>query len=269
MLNLTDAQIFAAKNGDAEAIDAILSETEDRVTYHAYQYATSGGRTDLQLKEDLAQEGRIAVWESLSRFKGIKVSEFFAFMDRTVKGVMTDARKVETRQGVSRSAAAYFEQALSAAGGDPYEAEFLATTVEVMGDRRMTPEMAYAARLSHMGLDYLDAPLPQSDTGDYTTLGETLADKSSVPEDLLTSADVVSERSKATTKRVRETLSRLGNQQRIVLQALTGVGDVNEYGTDHDDELAADYDLPRHRIKVIRSKGKDRFADLYLKSFGQ
>lgn len=269
MLALTDAQIAAAKDNDMDAITAIVQATEDRVTYHAHQYATTGGITNRELEEDLAQEGRIAVWDCLKRFKGASVAQFFTYMDRTVKGAMSDARKVATRQGVSRAVAADFEHALSLADHDPYEAEVLATTAEVMGKRRMTEEMAHAARLSYMGLDYLDAPMPESDSGEYETLGDTIAAKTGIPEDLLESRDFASERTRQITERVHRVLNKMGDQQRVVLMALTGIDPVGEYGTDNDDALSADYDIPRQRVKVIRLKGKDRFAALYARECGK
>ncbi|MFC9739175.1 sigma factor [Streptomyces noursei] len=266
MIDLSEAQISAAKDNDLEAVTAVVKATEERVKQLAWKYATGGGRTDQDLADDLAQTGRIAVWEALSRFKGKTVAEFFTFIDRTLKGVMSDTRKEETRHGVSRAVAADFERALSMAGGDPYEAEHLATTKEAMGARRMSEEMAYAARLSYQGLEYLDAPVKghESDNpGDFLTLADTLAEHAGVPADLLEPSDFARARRKHTTEKVHDTLNRMGDQQRTVLMALTGIDPVGYYGTEHDEELAADYGIPRHRMCVIRSKGKDRFASLW------
>lgn len=265
MADLTPAQIVAAKNGDSTAITAMVDMMEDRISYLSFRHATSSGRTDHQLKDDLAQEARIAVWQAIERFAGTTPGQWFAFAGSRAEGAISDARKAESRQGVSRPIAGDFERALALAEGDPYEAERLATTEEALGVRKMSPEMAYAARLSYMGLTYLDAPLPGYETEDGMTLGESLVDRAGVPEDLLTSDDVASERSKETTRRVHATLDAMGEQQRIVLSALTGIRDVAEYGTAHDDELAADYGIPRKRVSVIRSKGKDRFAELYTR----
>ena len=269
MIDLTEQQIADAKTNDIAAVTAVVKATEERVTQLATRYASGAGRTDPELVEDLAQVGRIAVWEGLARFRGTTVAEFFTFMDKTVKGAMSDERKEETRQGVSRAVAADFERALSLAEGDPYEAEFLVTTTEAMGVRRMTAETAYAARLAYQGLEYLDAPVKGSESdnpGDYATLADTIVSKTGIPEELLESADFVSERRNRTREKVHGTLGQMGEQQRHVLMALTGVDPVGFYGTDNDDELAADMGLPRARMSVIRSKGKDRFAALWLKA---
>ncbi|MFI9206175.1 sigma factor [Streptomyces sp. NPDC053048] len=264
MIDLTEAQIAAAKDNDLEAVTAVVKATEERIQQLAWKYATGAGRTDHSLAEDLAQVGRIAVWEGLRRFNGSTVAEFFTFIDRTLKGAMSDERKVQTRHGVSRDRAANFERALSLANGDPYEAEFLVTTVEAMGkERTLSPEMAYAARLSYQGLEYLDAPLGESETGEVVTLADTLAVEGEVPVDLLEPSDYERERRKKTGLKVRRVLARLGEQQRVVLMALTGIIPVDYYGTERDDELSRDYGIPLHQVRIVRSKAKDRFAELW------
>ncbi|MET9602565.1 MULTISPECIES: sigma factor [Streptomyces] len=263
MIQLTEAQLSAAKANDIAAVTAVVEATEDRVNQLARKYATGRGRTDATLAEDLAQTGRIAVWECLSRFSGTTVAEFFAYVDRTLKGVMSDTRKEETRPGVSRSVAAAFESALSQAGGDPYEAERLAVLPEVLGDRRLCAETAYAARLSWQGVEYLDAPLGQSEGAETFTLADALASKAEVPADLLEPSDFERERRNQTSVRVRRILARMGGHQETVLMALTGIVPVSYYGAEHDDELSADYGIPRSQVRIIRSKAKVRFAELW------
>ncbi|MFK0289516.1 sigma factor [Streptomyces sp. NPDC090442] len=263
MINLTEAQIAAAKDNELEAVTAVVDATEDRIQQLAWRNATSGGRTDHTLAEDLAQEGRIAVWECLARFSGTTVAEFFAYVDRTLKGVMSDTRKEETRQGVSRSVAASYESALSIAGGDAYEAERIATDPNALGERRLSPEMAYAARLSYQGVEYLDAPIRQGEGGETFTLADTLAAEAEVPADLLEASDYERERRKQTGVRVRRTLARMSWEQSTVLMALTGIVPISYYGAERDDELAADYGLMRDQVRIIRHKAKDRFAQLW------
>ncbi|WP_030244166.1 sigma-70 family RNA polymerase sigma factor [Streptomyces sp. NRRL S-350] len=273
MIDLTEQQIRDAQNNDLDAVTAMVKATEERVVQLARRYASTGGRVDPELVDDLAQVGRITVWEAISRFRGETVAEFFTFIDRTLCGAMSDERKTETRQGVSRQAAADFERALSLAGGDPYEAEFLATTTEAMGARRMSEDAAYAARLSYQGVRYLEAPLtttgnvfPGEEAGGVRTIGEWLADRLAVPMDLLEPSDFERDRREQTRERVHATLDRMGEQQGHVLKALTGIDPVGYYGTEHDDELARDMGIPRARISVIRSKGKDRFRVLWEKA---
>ncbi|MFF2039354.1 sigma-70 family RNA polymerase sigma factor [Kitasatospora sp. NPDC058170] len=266
MIDLTEQQIADAKANDLGAVTAVIQATEERVTQLARRYASTGGRTDPELVEDLAQVGRIAVWEAVSRFRGTTVAEFFTFIDRTLKGAMSDERKEETRQGVSRQAAADYERALSIAGGDPYEAEFLATTAEAMGARKMSPEGAYAARLAYQGVEYLDAPLKAgSDSAeDFATLADTIVSETGIPEDLLEAADFVSVARNRTGKKVHRTLRKMSTDQKVVLMALTGIDPIGYFGTENDDELAAFMGLSRPRVSVVRSKAKDRFASLWI-----
>ncbi|MFJ8386239.1 sigma factor [Streptomyces sp. NPDC094438] len=263
MINLSEDQIAAAKTHDLDAVKAVAQATEERITQLAWKYATGGGRVDQSLAEDLAQDGREAVWKCLSRFSGTTVAEFFTYVDRTLKGVMSDSRKEQTRQGVSRSVAAAFETALSLADGDPYEAEQRATDPADLGDRRLSADMAYAARLSWQGIEYLDAPLGQSETGETFTLADTLAMQEDVPADLLEPSDYERERRTQTGIRVRQTLRRMSHDQSTVLMALTGIIPVSYYGTERDDELARDHNIRRDQVRIIRSKAKDRFAELW------
>ncbi|MER5260424.1 sigma factor [Streptomyces sp. NPDC002855] len=263
MISLSEAQLSAAKDHDLAAVAAVVSATEERIQQLARKYATGSGRTDPSLTEDLAQTGRIAVWECLGRFNGHTVAEFFTYVDRTLKGVMSDTRKEQTRQGVSRSVAAVFEAALSMAEGNPYEAERMAADPAAMGDRRLSRETAYAARLSWQGVEFLDAPLGEGETGETFTLADRLAVQEDVPVDLLEPGDYERERRKRTSIRVRQTLARMSWDQSTVLMALTGIAPVSYYGTEHDDQLAADHRIPRNMVRITRSKAKDRFAEIW------
>jgi RNA polymerase sigma factor (sigma-70 family) len=271
MIDLTAQQIADAKAKDIDAVTAVVRATEERVLQLAAKYATTGGKFDRDLSEDLAQQGRIAVWESINRFAGTDVAQFFTFIDKTLKGLMSDARRAETRQGVSAATAARFERALSKADGDKYKAEELVAQEDVMGKHKLSPEMAYAARLAYEGVEYLNAPMWCAGThsqGEYEafthTIGQKLADEHAVPADLEEPSDIDQDRRKATARRVHRTLAQMGEQQRVVLSAMTGIDPVGDYGTDHDDELAADYELPRKSISSIRKRGIDRFRSLYV-----
>jgi RNA polymerase sigma factor (sigma-70 family) len=265
VIALTEQQIADAKNNDLTAVTAVVEATEERVQQLARRYATGSGRTDLDLQEDLAQNGRVAVWEALGRFNGQTVAEFFVFIDRTVQGVMSDARKVETRPGVTRSIASEFERALSIAGGDPFEAEKVAQS-DVMGKKKLSPEMAYAARLSWQGVEYLDAPASSGDGEAYASLLDKVADRVGVSSDLVEPSDYAKVRRDETRDNVHTILDRMGRQQNDVLKATFGIDPVGLYGTENDDEIAADFGIERHRVRVIRSLGKTRFAKLWTEA---
>jgi DNA-directed RNA polymerase specialized sigma subunit len=270
MIDLTFEQISDAKNNDLSAVTAVIEATEERVLQLARRFAGIGGRLDENLCEDLAQIGRIAVWEGISRFTGSTVAEFFVFVDTTVQGHMSNERKSERRQGVSREVAAIFETALSLANGDAYAAEKIAQDAEmVTAKRRLSPEMALAARLSYQGMQSLDVPVGGGADGldGDMTLADLLAEKIGVPADLLEPSDFERARRQATTDQVHATLDRMGRQNQIVLKALTGIDPIGFYGTEHDEELSTDHGIARNRIKVIRSLGKAKFAEMYAAAY--
>lgn len=268
MINLTPEQIAAAKANNLEAVTAVLAETEERVQQLARKYAMTGGRLDADLVEDLAQVGRIAVWEAVARFDGESVAQFFTFIDRTVSGKLSDERRTATRQGVTMQAAKDFETALSMAAGDPYEAERLAVMSEAMGARRMSPEMAYAARLSWQGTDSLDAPLPfRNSDGEGGT--STLADRlvtDDMPDDLVTDRDRENARQRAIRGYVHAALGKLGDKARAILRGTYGIdGPTPYFGTENEAEFAAFLGMPRENLRSQRAKAHARFAEIYLK----
>ncbi|QAX95025.1 hypothetical protein SEA_SEBASTISAURUS_37 [Streptomyces phage Sebastisaurus] len=259
MIDLTAQQIAAAQNNDLAAVTAVIEATEERVTQLARRYATTGGRLDADLMDDLAQVGRVAVWEGLSRFTGSSVAEFFTFMDRTVSGKLSDERKTVTRQGVSRSIAAEFEKALSMAAGDPYEAERLCTLTEVMGTKRMTPETAYAARISWQGAEYLDAPVGDDENA---TVADKLTDNYAIAR--AEANDELSTRQREIKRRVHETLDLLPSAQEAILSAEYGIGDFPCIGADDHRGLAEVADVAYATVESVRDEAHKNFKTLYL-----
>lgn len=255
MLNITPEQLADAKNNDLAAVSAVIAATEDRVQYHARSYATNAGNLDRDLAEDLAQIGRIAVWEILSRFQGDSVGEFFSFMDRSVSGAMDDERRRATRQGVSERAARDFETALSLAGGDPYDAEKLAQT-DAMGARKMSADLALSARLAWHGSLALDAPRGVE--------GGTLAD-TLVADVRDADADRAQERRRVTAKAVHRALDKLGTRANHILKGTFGIdGPVPFFGEGNDAEFAEYLGVTNVGLRSQRRKAKERFREVYL-----
>ncbi|WBP87019.1 RNA polymerase sigma factor [Kitasatospora cathayae] len=268
MINLSEQQIADAKASDLEATAAVIRETEDRVLQLAKRAATVGGRVNHDLMDECAQEGRIAVWECIERFEGTTVAQFFTFVDRTVQGRLTDVRKVETRQGVSRSAANDFERCLPMAGGDPYEAEKLACAPDSpLGKRRMTPDMALACRMAWQGVEHIDRPAFGAEEDTPGERAYRIEATYGVPGEDMTPADVENERKNGIRTAVRGTLAKMPGGQARVLRADYGIGDSAYYGDvvgGADAEMAHDFGVTMNAIKVARSKGKKTFAGLYV-----
>ena len=261
MIDLTEQQIARARANDLDAITAVIHATERRVYQHARRHAYRKGTLDASLAEELRQVGRIAVWKALESFRGRTVAEFFVYMDRSVSGTISNARIQEIRQGVSRSAAADFEAALSRAGGNPYKAERLAADPGVMGPRTLSPEMAYAARLAWEGPHSLDDAITTNEGSQ--ALVDVLASSYPGPGDPDDLDDLAERRARALHRRVHATLARLNSEQRDVLKGTYGITPMPQY--DAGSDLADDLGLPRHRIHDIRRAGKRRFRRLWLK----
>ncbi|MEV7925291.1 sigma-70 family RNA polymerase sigma factor [Kitasatospora sp. NPDC088779] len=259
-LSLTPEQIAGARNNNLGDITAVLAAMDHRVQWHANHYASTGGRLDRDLAEDLAQDGRMALWRAIERFEGDEVSQFFAFADRTISGALADKRREMTRQGASRQASKDFETALGMCGGDPYEAERFCIDPPT-GFRRLSPESAWAARMAWQGLRYLDAPAGV----DGTTLGDVVADTTDVPADLVEQADVERHRRHVIRDAVHTTLNKMGPMQGHVLRADFGIAPVPLYGPEvPDEDLAADMGVTERQVRQGRYLGRKRFAELYL-----
>jgi RNA polymerase sigma factor (sigma-70 family) len=259
MIDITVEQIRAAADSDLTAISEVLTALEPRIGQLANKYATNGGHRNHDLAEELEQEGRIAAWQCIERFEGDSVAQFFTYIDRSLKGVMDDNRRIHTRQGVSEDTARRFERCLTVCAGDPYAAQAEAVRPDgCLGRERMTPETAYASRLAWQGVEYLDAPVGTGEsTSEKTTLGDRLADRAE-PEFGFSESD----RTRAIKRQVHETLGRLGRQQAFVLSATHGVDPVGQMESDR--QIAEALDIAEPRITSIRSRGYSRFRELYL-----
>ncbi|MFB6816283.1 hypothetical protein ACFCV8_17260 [Streptomyces sp. NPDC056347] len=263
MIRLTHTQIADAKNNDLDAISSVIRETEELVIARTHRFATNNGQIDRDLMDDLAQVGRIAVWESLGAFAGDEPSQFMAHIDRSITRAMADTRREATRPGVSVYTAKRFEQALSLAAGDPYDAERIAASEEMEGEK-LSPDLAYAARLSWLGLDSLDRPYNAGQFGDSYTLGDAIAREMNVPADLVDSADIASHRRRVIREQVHRSLGLLSERQRHVLKAAHGISPVPQYVPGADDaELGAELGATAYQVQQARTKGQKRFSELY------
>lgn len=263
MTHFTAEQIAAAKNNDIEAITALIAETEHLVTGKARELSTSSDGIDHDLFDDLAQVGRIRVWECLSKFaEGENPREFMSYIDKALFTAMSEHRRTIHRPGVTERTARDFELAVTLAAGDPYDAVRIACT-KAMGLRKMTRDRAYAALLSWLGTDSLDRPYNAHDFGEEFTLGDVIAAESGVPADLLDTHDYAATRSKTVRDHVHRTLGLLSDRQRHVLKADHGIAPVPLYGDMPDAALADDMGATPYQVKQARVKGKARFAALY------
>ncbi|GAA3856265.1 hypothetical protein GCM10023084_07690 [Streptomyces lacrimifluminis] len=260
LTQLTHDQISAAKENDLDAVTAVIRETEALVSARGRKVAGINGDSDLI--DDLTQTGRITVWQAIGTFTGTEPAQFMAHIDRAVTRSMEDARREAIRPGVATRVAKAFEDAITKAGGDPYEAERIATT-DAMGSDKMSPELARAARLSWLGLDSLDRPFSGPLLGPGVTLGDVVAGEMESPAELVSASDVAAHRREVIRDQVHRSLGLLSERQRHVLKADHGITPVPHFGDGPDALLADDMGVTVDQVKKTRFKGKTRFAELY------
>ncbi|MFD7539550.1 sigma-70 family RNA polymerase sigma factor [Streptomyces sp. NPDC059819] len=263
MFNISTDLIAAAKRNEISAVTEVISTTEPLIAARAREYATVEGKLCSDLLDDLMQAGRIAVWGCLTSFKGAEGGQFLAFIERELRSTMRDTQREVVAPGMTAQTAKDFELALSIAHGDPYDAVRVACT-SALGDRKMSPERANAALLAWLGTDSLDRPLNEGAHGEGITLGDVIASQVGVSADLLDQADYEQARRKTIRDQVHRTLGALGERQRHVLKADHGITPVRDYGKHGSDaELAEDMGATAKQIQEARSKGKNRFRELY------
>ncbi|WP_327385685.1 hypothetical protein [Streptomyces sp. NBC_01207] len=266
MTQLTHAQISDAKNNDLDAVSSIIRETEELVNARARRFATTGGHTDTDLAEDLAQVGRITIWEALGDSVGDDPAQFMACIDRGISRAMADARREATRPGVSIYTTKRFEKAIALAAGDPYDAEKIAAS-DAMGDDKLSPDLAYSARLSWMGSDSLDRLIYEPGFMEgisSVSLADAISAETGVPAYLLDANDIAAHRREVIRSQVHRILGKLSERQRHVLKAAHGISPVPQYVLGADDaELGAELGATAYQVQQARTKGQKRFSELY------
>jgi RNA polymerase sigma factor (sigma-70 family) len=276
---LTLDTIKAAQGSDLSATSAVIEATESRVIKLADKAArrmASNPDRVAEYREEFAQVARIAVWESLSRFDGDSVDSFYGFIYSTVEARLLDAVREERNgaTGADSDAVKVFAQMLTLADGDVYLAEKMAQTVPPKG-RRLGADRANAARMAWQGAASLDIPVDRGALGYgqgaiYTTIADNLPSALGLPEDLITSADITAEISRAKHALVNAILDVMGQGQRDVIRHSFGIGGVEDFGYGREDnrdaELAAFLGTAVGNLRPARSKGLKAFAKRYVKA---
>lgn len=268
-MNLTIEQINAAQNNDIAAVEAVVRATEDRVLQiagAAAKQVAAGGHGYTDLRDELAQVGRITVWEALPRFAGETVDRFFGFIYASVNAKILEARNNELNPGtgVDRDARSIFSQMMKLTDGDAFAAEKLAQT-EPPARKRLSADRAQAARLAYQGARSMDQ---HERSNSNATLGDMLAD---MPADLVTADDLNSLDRQAKAQHVHDTLAQLGDLQRNVLNLSFGIGGAEFHGyktgaTDYQG-MADTLDTTVVYVRTARSKAYDRFATLWIRDY--
>lgn len=257
MIDITPEQIAAAVSGDGYAAESVIRAMDERIIQLAR-------RIDADRAEDLAQEGRLSLWLAIPRFEGDSPAQFFKYADSTLSRDMTKARRGDQREGVSRENAWLFEKALRMSGGDPMAAERLCSDSEVMGRRRMSPEMAETARHSWQGTLSLDAAIASPSCGGTEI---TIAGRLTYDDERQRVSEEEKAAKRAKVEAVRSTLDGLDPAYESVLSAEFGIGDYPYAigrGDGAWDELADAAGVPRSAVESVEGAAREAFALAYL-----
>jgi RNA polymerase sigma factor (sigma-70 family) len=224
-----EAQISAALAGDQEATAQLLRSLDRLIRARAR-------RIDRWYAEDLAQEGREALWRGLSRFTGGTAGQFVIFAERTVTGAMMDAYCAMRYPGISVDEVKLWRSACKRAQGDPEEAERLMCSGQLAW--RMRPATAKAVRAA-------------------------VSPAATLPEDLGT-PEPYEAATGPSRGLVGVMLSGLGAKQRAVLEMTYGIG---SHGRMSDAEIGASLGMPKGHVAAARSKALKRLRDQWSGSF--
>ncbi|MFE0447369.1 sigma-70 family RNA polymerase sigma factor [Streptomyces fungicidicus] len=261
---LTAKTITDAKAGDLEAVQAVTAATDRIIGSLANDAANKGGKGHMHvatLKEELEAEGRLALWEAISRWEGDHHSgaapETFLF--QRIKGAIHECLQRTVNPGADLDALRVFTQCLRVADGNLDLAAELCATLPEKG-RRLSLERAQAAKLAYQGAKSLDAPLPGSEDGSQT-LGDTLAElvPYDVPEDLLDSSDVTARQRTLRLTIFRAVFGSLSEFRQGVLKIRAEYGQGTDLDMDTEDirELARDRGLRGEGVLPTREEVND------------
>ena len=149
------AIVAAAQAGDGRAVEDVLTALEGAVVYYAHQRAertANGG----MLKEDMQQEGRMAILEALRDYNPEAGVKFSTYAIMGIKGAISTEAFKETVPGVPPANAATYAAALKHCQGDHDAAEAFVQNVPDPR-RRLSREMARRARFGFAPAVSLDS----------------------------------------------------------------------------------------------------------------
>lgn len=254
---ITIEDVRAAQDNDMAALTRISEYIDGAVTRMASNVARSSGvGADA---DDLAQEGRIAVWQALPKFRGDTVDEFVSFAYRTAKRAMLVTRQEENAPGLPEYAATVFSAMLTRTHGDHELARELAQTLPPKG-QRLSKEAAWSAYAAFNTEVVPEGSTYDNDPGGWARL-EWLYAAHGVPADLVTASDITKEAQRERAAIVHAVLNSMTDLMNEVLRGTYGIerpeiADI--------DELADALGLDRASVRRARSKGHASFAKRYI-----
>lgn len=269
---LTIETIRSAQDNDITATTLVLEAMEDRIAIVAQAEARRLHRDVSYLRDEFAQEARIAVWTALPRFVGDTVDAFYGYMHRTIVGVLKEAASDERNPGAGadRDALKLFAAWVRRCDGDVDLAEKMCQTVPPEGGKRLGRDRAHAARLAWQSVASLDGSFNDSseDDNDDFTYMDTLASSLGIPDEFVTSGDIAAEEKRQNVAIVRAVLDAMGEQTANVLRGSFGISPMPLFGfargENCDAEMANFLGMTEKQVKTGRAKGYLAFAKRYI-----
>jgi DNA-directed RNA polymerase specialized sigma subunit len=265
-VEITLEDIKAAQAGENWAIELVLGTLQGNATKiattHAYRWP---GGDFADLVEEFKQVANVAMWGALDKFDADSVDKFYAFMHRKAEYAVIDRFTEMRHPGSDRESIQIFAQCVRMAEGDLDLAESLCQSTKFTTNRRLGKDRAHAARLAWTSTVSLDAPLnTRDDSDDVATLADYLVSKTDLPDELITSDDLAKQQRELRIELVNVVLNSMSEAMQTVLKATYGIAPFGEYGTEHDEELAALVGIPRRQVGDKRSKSHLAFAKRFV-----
>ncbi|MFE5093271.1 sigma-70 family RNA polymerase sigma factor [Streptomyces sp. NPDC056638] len=248
---VTEAQIRQAQGGDTDAMWDVISAYEPVLKSVIRSVAP---KADREGAEDLLQEARVALMESLRDYDSSGDASLLSYAYQAVRRAVADAHiKSTTALSIESFAAIRVRHALWTAGGD-VEGAWLSVSTDADPRRRMSREAFVSVCEALAGADSLDARVPGGDDG--TTWADVLPD---------TSADFVVKPTEG--REIAHFLLReISPRQSYALRAYYGIGMMKTSDEQTSDELGLSSHRKCESLRKLRSHGVRRariIADAY------
>ncbi|MFE7397992.1 sigma-70 family RNA polymerase sigma factor [Streptomyces sp. NPDC057557] len=248
--NVTEAQIRQAQGGDTDAMWDVISAYEPVLRSVIRSVAPKVDREDA---EDLLQEARVALMESLRDYDSNGDASLLSYAYQAVRRAVADAHiQSTTALSIESFAAIRVRHALWTTGGD-VEGAWLSVSTDADPRRRMSREAFVSVCEALAGADSLDARVPGGNDG--TTWADVLPD---------TSADFVvpTEGREIAHFLLRE----ISPRQSYALRAYYGIRMLKTSDEQASDELRISSHKKCEALRKLRSNGVKRariVADAY------
>ncbi|MFI1090933.1 hypothetical protein [Streptomyces sp. NPDC020917] len=227
---ITPEMISDAKSGNA---NALLAEMEPRIQRAVRKFGPDA--------PDLAQEARVAVWESIGVLRSEEPAPCAAYLGIIIDSAVRTSRL--NARGVGIGVAHIFSRALAQSEGDVDAAFELSQRKDVFGEKRLSRNAAEDAREAWRWTTSLDTPFGERESTLYDVL--PMGAHRETPEN------------QHAIEQVKRTLLNLGPSKRKILILAYGLGGNAPLS---DEEIAQRMGTRVRTVQNERARAKRQFA---------